>query len=311
MLCPHAPDSHRSHAISHQGGRGYDKGAVDGKIFCVLSDFDDINDSIALKNVAAKALDALRMGIEEEALRMHGTHAIDPEAPGGMFFLSHHHFWKRIRHCLTTLLAKRLGAAPFNLGPAAVQSELSKLKQAGQYLHLPYIRLFECMKVTRMSCGVQQGKALSLKAPKYNYADYGVRWLVQGPDGTAHRKLTCGAVLALGEYQVVDPALLKELRKHNKQTRIQWVLVRHFRQRPYPRRPDLSVLDFHGAALPSSSSRDTSMLQNESRYAPDFLQDEFEVIDPADVASMFTLARIPSWTDCLGRPMFQEVSAFY
>ena len=142
MLCPHAPDSHRSHAISHQGGRGYDKGAVDGKILGVLSDFDDISDSIALKNVAAKATEALRMGIEEEALRMHGTHAIDPEAPGGMFFLSHHHFWKRIRHCLTTLLAKRLGAAPFNLGPAAVQSELSTLKQAGQYLHLPYIRLF-------------------------------------------------------------------------------------------------------------------------------------------------------------------------
>ena len=53
------------------------------------------------------------------------------------------------------------------------------------------------------------------------------------------------------------------------------------------------------------------MLQNESRYAPGYLQDEFEVIGPDDVASMFTLARIPGWTDCLGRPMFQEVSAFY
>ena len=311
MLCPHAPDSHQSHAITHQGGRGYDKGAVDGKILGVLSDFDDINDSIALKKVAAKASEALRMGLEEEALRMHGTHAIDLEAPGGMFFLSHHHFWKRIRHCLMTLLAKCLGEAPFSLGPSAVQKELSKLKHAGQYTRLPYFRMFECMKVTRMSRGVQQGKALSLKAPKYNYADYGVRWLVQGPDGTAHRELTCGAVLALGEYQVADPALLKQLRKHKKRTRIQWVLVRHLRQRPYPCRPDLSVLDFHGAALPSSSPRDTSMLQNESRYARDYLQDEFEVIDPADVASMFTLARIPGWTDCLGRPMFQEVSAFY
>ena len=120
-----------------------------------------------------------------------------------------------------TLLAKRLSEAPFSLGPSTVQKELSKLKHAGQYTRLPYFRLFECMKVTRMSRGVQQGKALSLKAPKYNYADYGVRWLVQGPDGTAHRELTCGAVLALGEYQVADPALLKQLRKHKKQTRVQ------------------------------------------------------------------------------------------
>ena len=90
MLCPHAPDSHRSHAISHQGGRGYDKGAVDGKILGVLSDFDDINDSIALKNVAAKASEAL----EEASFECMAHTPLTSRHQGACFSCRTTIFWK-------------------------------------------------------------------------------------------------------------------------------------------------------------------------------------------------------------------------